>query len=472
MIWKKVLTNLIMLLCILPACITTGLPNHPEKTSPSEIWIAFFHGLGGNASVNRPLIENISIMFQQQGITLKYINPSLPNDVSLEEWSTNIAQTIFDWAKNETQTQPWIILVGHSMGGKAALHAVAQNLKNIDTYVSSVITINSPIKNLGRYRPFTYFWNGLLLRLLAKQYLHETKVVAIKDCRDIDTSIDGKTWVEGTNRSWLSFISAEAYPTDPAYDLKIQNNTIDPYPRYMDDGLVPIDAQYTDDATPVYYGTCGHQAMEKEPAAIQTLANTTVRYLLGEPINVSSFSDAWVYDHQAIRSTFWDDVVGRDETLIDSGYIFHAAGVFPPYQWVDVVGGNHTSNLRSRYETQQICCIGSLIKNVSWVSSNQTDYRLKILSQSLPLGKIELDWRVYGIIPPEHLRDHYEVEVLDGSSYGHSRITNAEWASSDCTDIGINIRSWVLLGTIKIEWRVYLNEPKQFPDMSDRYDWS
>ncbi len=450
--------------------MTVGNVIQAEKSPSPEIWMAFFHGLGGNSSVNRPLIENISRLFEQQGVTLKYINPSLPNDVSLEEWSANIALAVSDWAKNETQTRPWIILVGHSMGGKASLHAVAQNLKGIDSYVSSVITLNSPIKNLGRYRPFTYFWNGLFLRLLAEQYIHEAKVVAIKDCRDIDTSIDGKTWVEGMNRSWLSFISAEIYPTDPAYDLRIQNKTIDPYPRYMDDGLVPIDAQYTDDATTVYYGTCGHQAMLKNPVAIQTITNTTVRYLLGESINISSFSDAWVYNHQAVRSTYWDDVVGRDETLMDSGHIYHAAGLLPPYQWVDVVGGNHTSNLRSRYETQQTCCIGSRIQNVSWESTNQTDYRLKIISQALPVCKIELDWRVYGIIYPEYQRDHYEVQVLDGSSYGRSRITYAGWIDSNCTDVGIGIQSWVFLGSIKVQWSAYLKEPKQFPDMRHSYN--
>lgn len=272
------------------------------------------------------------------------------------------------------------------------------------------------------------------------------------------------------NRSWLSFISAEAYPTDPAYDLPLKNTFIDPYPRYMDDGLVPIDAQYTEDSTTVYYGVCGHQAMCDNPLAIQSLSDTIVRYLTGEPINISYFYDAWVYDHQAIRSTQWDDVVGRDETFIDSGHLSHAAGLLPPYQWVDVVGSNYTTNERSRYETQKTCCVGSQIKNVSWVSTNPTDYRLKITSQALPYCKIELDWRVYGIIPPPFDRDHYEVDISEGSSYGHSRITYAGWVDTNCTDVGITIHSWATLGIVKVEWKVYLKESMQYPDMTRRYN--
>ena len=168
MIRKIVILIFIFFFFIIDTPTAQGLTVTNHSSSQPEIWMAFFHGLGGNLTVNIPLIENISKNLQKRGILLKYINPSLPNDVNLEEWSNNIAEAIDAWQKNETQTQPWIILVGHSMGGKACLHAVAKNLKNIDNYVLSVITINSPIKNIGKYRPFTYFWNGMLLHLIAE----------------------------------------------------------------------------------------------------------------------------------------------------------------------------------------------------------------------------------------------------------------------------------------------------------------
>jgi pimeloyl-ACP methyl ester carboxylesterase len=465
----KSLIIIILFFILLQPSTTMSLPLEKQKSSQPEIWIAFFHGLGGHPIVNVPLIENISRNFEQEGITLKYINPQLPNDVNLEEWSNNIATEIVKWAGNETQSHPWIILVGHSMGGKAGLHAAANNLKNINKYVASVITINSPIKNIGRYRPLTYFWNGVLLHLVAERFLHNHKVVALKDCRDIDTSIDGRKWLSQGNRSWLSFISAEAYPTDPACNLPLTKTSIDMYPRYMDDGLVPIDAQYTEDSTTVYYGVYWHQAMVEDPEAIHSLANTTVQYLTGDTINISRFHNAWIYNHQTIIPTNWNDVVGRDEIFLDSGHISYAADLLPPYEQVDTVGGNFT-NQRSRYEVQKTSGAGSIIKNVTWMSSNPTDYRLNIAIQYLPFGKMELDWRVYGIIPSPLLRDHYEIEVLDGSSYGHSKILYAGWITNDITDLGVNIRSWAALGIINVGWKVYLKEPMQYPDMTFLYN--
>jgi pimeloyl-ACP methyl ester carboxylesterase len=405
-----------------------GMAVIKQSSSQPEIWMAFFHGLGGNSTVNIPLIKNISKNLEQRGISLKYINPQLPNDVSLDEWSNNIATAIDAWAKNETQTHPWIVLVGHSMGGKAGLHAVANKIKNIDMYVSSVITINSPIKNIGRYRPFTYFWNGMLLHLVAERVLHTHKVAALKDCRDIDTSIDGRKWLSLGNRNWLSLISAEAYPTDPECDVQLRQKPIDMYPRFMDDGLVPVDAQYTEDSTTIYYGICWHQAMVDNPTAINLLANIIVKYITGEPVDISLFHDAWIYDHQTRIPTQWNDTIGRDEILLDSGHISHAAGIFPPYRWVDSVGGSFVDQ-RNRYEVQKTSGVGSRIMSVSWTSTNPTDYRLNIATQLLPGCKIELDWRIYGIIPPQFERDRYEIEVLEGSSYGHSGIQYAGWVN-------------------------------------------
>lgn len=103
------------------------------------------------------------------------------------------------------------------------------------------------------------------------------------------------------------------------------------------------------------------------------------------------------------------------------------------------------------------------------MSNNSTDYRLNIATQLLPGGKIELDWRVYGIVPPQLERDRYEVEVLEGSSYGHSGILYAGWVNTNGSDIGFCIGSWAALGIVKVGWKVYLKEAKQFPDMSYIY---
>ncbi len=335
-------------------------------------------------------------------------------------------------------------------------------------YVASIITINSPIKNLGRYRPFTYFWNGFLLHRVAERVLHTHKVAALKDCRDIDTSIDGHKWVADKNRSWLAYISAEAYPTDPACDFNLTGKPQDMYPQYMDDGLVPIDAQYTTDSTTIYYGEYWHQAMVDNPCTIHSLANITVQYLTGNPVNVSIFHSAWLYNHQTLLPRQWNETVGRDEILLDTGHISHVTGLLPPYHWIEEVGQNH-SLPRSRFEVQKTSGVGSQVTKVNWTSSKVTDYRLNVTIRSLPLCKIDVDWRVYGIVTPALDRDHYEMEVLEGSSYGHSKIRYGGWLTENDTDLGICIDSWAAFGIVKVGWSVYLKEPRNFEDMRNVY---
>ena len=65
-----------------------------------------------------------------------------------------------------------------------------------------------------------------------------------------------------------------------------------------------------------------------------------------------------------------------------------------------------------------------------------------------------MNWRVYGIIPQQLQRDHYEIEVLEGSSYDRSGIQYAGWSSSNRSDLGVCVQSWTNPGTVKIGLKI------------------
>lgn len=300
---------IIILSLVSPSVISIKYSNKSYKIQPT-IWIAFFHGLGGNLTSNIPLINEINQQFNNSGIVLKFLNPQLPNDVNLNSWSQNIAISLKDWIEQNLQYNPRIVIVGHSMGGKAALYAAAHDDQGIFNYVESIITINSPIKNLGRYKLFTYMWNGLVVSLIAKKYLHSFKTASIIDIRDKDSSIDAKKWVIDEKKDWMAFISGENYPSDPSYDLKTMLGEVDPFPREMDDGIVPIDAQYTENAIIEYYGSYDHQSMINNQIVVKNLASIIVKYCFGEFINVSKFYEKGENTHITILPKEWTDIVG------------------------------------------------------------------------------------------------------------------------------------------------------------------
>jgi pimeloyl-ACP methyl ester carboxylesterase len=123
-----------------------------------ELNFVFLHGAGGH-SCSFQLLED-SIMRQLPAYILSYeqdhpdiqievdtLKRCYPNDVDIDTWANNIADSIDEHFPDKEN----LILVGHSMGGKTALYAVAQNIGNLADKVAMVITINSPIKSLENY---------------------------------------------------------------------------------------------------------------------------------------------------------------------------------------------------------------------------------------------------------------------------------------------------------------------------------
>jgi len=166
---------------------------------------------------------------------------SYPNFEGIEAWAQNIADNI----NKRYPDKKNLVLIGHSMGGKTALYAVAHNVGNLADKVAMVVTINSPIKSLEKYY---YVGGDTALDYWAAQMLISEKGV-VESLVNHDSSEDGK-WVS-QNKHWLAFISAESAPLSPQFAV----NGIDALPRDMDDLIVPISCQYADGADVVYYGS-------------------------------------------------------------------------------------------------------------------------------------------------------------------------------------------------------------------------
>jgi surfactin synthase thioesterase subunit len=95
------------------------------------------------------------------------------NNVDVDTWANNIADAVqkhFTGKRN-------LILVGHSMGGKAALYAVAANVKDLGNLTAMVVTINSPVKKLDDYH---VTGGGSVVN-----YLHKSRIISDKD-RTVD----------------------------------------------------------------------------------------------------------------------------------------------------------------------------------------------------------------------------------------------------------------------------------------------
>ena len=124
-----------------------------------ELNFVFLHGAGGHACSFQLLADSIMeqlpayvLIYQQDNpgakIQVNMLQRCYPAYVDIDAWAKNITDSIdkrFPDKKN-------LILVGHSMGGKTALYAVARNVGNLANKVAMVVTINSPIKSLYKYQ--------------------------------------------------------------------------------------------------------------------------------------------------------------------------------------------------------------------------------------------------------------------------------------------------------------------------------
>ncbi|HCP60244.1 MAG TPA: hypothetical protein DIT43_01515, partial [Dehalococcoidia bacterium] len=274
-----------------PACSAAQAPPQVK-----ELNFVFLHGAGGNTCAFQLLADSIIAQLPSYVIDYEQANPGTkirvntlqrcyPNDVDINTWANNIADSIDKHFPDKQN----LVLIGHSMGGKAALHAVAQNAGNLTDKVGLVVTINSPIKSLQEY----YVTGGGSIRdyCRARWLLSDEGV-----CNSVayyDSSRDGE-WV-GYSKHWLAFISGEAAPLSEQFDV----GKVDALPRNMDDSIVPLSAQYSDGADVIYYGEHGHSDFTTSDEVAGFIADQILRYLFGGHVEYTVFTKGGTFEHKA-----------------------------------------------------------------------------------------------------------------------------------------------------------------------------
>ncbi len=406
-----------------------------------ELNFVFLHGMGASSASMQLLADTIKdlapvyisqhkIKNPETSITINMLQRSYPNTVDVNTWSNNIADAVqkhFSGKEN-------LILVGHSMGGKSALYAAAQN-PYLSKITSMVVTINSPVKNLDAYH---VTGGGSVV-----DYLRTTRAIddqgIAESLSNYDSSGDGSQ--VGKNKHWLALISSESAPLSPLYDF----TGLDAFPEDMDDGLVPISAQYATGADVVYYGEHGHSDFGINSGDAEVVADYILRYIFGGDIKTSAPISDGLFEHHAgwLPVTYhWNDRLG--ESSIVMGTLSHTNTSLIKWQeWEDVVWGYSAGTVGGTYKVRLTSFpLLSQISQTYWLNpEDPTDGRLFIKTRAAPGTKVSLQWRVYRYkpLPPEIIRDHYEIKVIDGTSL--VGINDASWLSENTTDMRIHVKS-------------------------------
>ena len=430
-----------------------------DPVQVKELNFVFLHGAGGSICDLQLLADSIleqlpaHILDYEQStpgtsIRVDTLQRCYPNDVDIKTWANNIADSIDKHFHNKKN----LILIGHSVGGKAALYAVAHNIGDLADKVALVVTINSPIKSLDEYY---VTGGGSVLDYCRARWLLSDQGV----CNSVayyDSSQDG-SWV-GSNKHWLAFISGEAAPSSVQFDI----GGIDAWPRDMDDSAIPISAQYSEGADVIYYGEHGHSDFRVLDEVAGFMAEQILRYLFGGPIECSVFARGGAFEHKANwlpGTDYWEDVVG--EVLVGSGRLEHKNESYIKWQeWEDVVGECPPEGKRSSYQVSRVSSFPFLtsIQESHWLSpDNPEDCRLYLRTRAAPRSRVQVDWSIYrqGLLPMEIKRDRYEVEIVTGTPL--TNITRVSWITDDPRDLRLRIWSQAEspFRWCKAEWRAY-----------------
>ena len=333
----------------------------------SEINVLFLHGMPETPNVLVPLQEKLDDLFAGQNVMLNAWYPHLPDAESIEVWAENIVEEIEKWDPNGS-----IVIIGLSMGGKAAIHAVADSKFNIQQRVDTVITINSPIKKFEKYYNsfFGYWYPPSIIPFMATQVMGYEKADGLADVIFYDSTAEAD-WI-AQQKQLLTFISGERYPNDELFDDALG----DMFPRAIDDGTVPTPAQYTELSDTIYYGVCQHEAVFRDlttNGACDKIAENISRYICGKPVHCSVLADSGIIRHKThfvTQKTSWTDFITPDgESQRD-------------HVLVQIKKDTHRLNTD--------------ITEVQWLSENTSDTRFSIQSYScIPFGKITIQWEFF-----------------------------------------------------------------------------
>jgi pimeloyl-ACP methyl ester carboxylesterase len=441
-----------------------------EANGPAvkELNFVFLHGAGGNPCGPQLLADSILeqipdfiLKYQQAnpGVEVKvnFLNRCYPSDIDVETWAANIADSI----DNHFAGRGNLILIGHSMGGKSALYAVAKNIDNLAERVKLVVTINSPIKSLNNYQ---LVGNSSFSDFCRAGWLIRPDQGVCASVGSYDSSEDGK-WV-GQNKHWLAFISGENAPLSPQFDY----GGFDPYPRDMDDGALPMSAQYADGADVIYYGEYGHSEFTVTKELAVSMAGEILSYIFGGTIECSVQARDGVWQHKAgmlLGTDYWQDIIG--DVLGDSSFIWHWNPSYTRWQeWEDTIEYHpptYENQLRSQFEVkrERSAPFFTKVKEVRWLSpDNPADCRLYLRTSAAPRNSIQVDYNIYvqGLLPEGTKRDHYEIEIVAGTPM--AEISQASWLNDNTRDlrVGVSSRAERPFRWFEAKWRVYYQESR------------
>ncbi len=447
------------------AMVLVAVPNHPARaavTAEKDLNFVFLHGMGATAASMQSLADVIDERAQPRIAAYQQANPgvvvklnmllrSYPNNVGAETWAENVATDV----KTHFGGKADLILVGHSMGGKAALYGVAHNSGGLGDLTDLVVTINTPVRNLDAYH---IVGGGTVT-----DYIRTSRVISdngvATSLGSYDSSEDGRE--VGNDKRWLALISSEPAPLSPEFDF----SGLDPYPQDMDDGLVPISAQYAPGADSVYYGEHGHSDFSDQPDVTGYVADKILTYVFGGQIAISAEEGGGTFEHHAGFLPFtyrWSDRLG--ETIGGSGVFSHTNDSLLRWQsWNDVVGACSPGSRPSRYQTSVTSFpFLTRLTRRSWANpKDPSDCAIEIGSKAAPKTRITVRWKIieYRPLPDGAKRDHYEIKVVEGTPV--VGIIAASWISADSSDVRINASSQAEgpFRWFKAEYRVFSQKP-------------
>jgi pimeloyl-ACP methyl ester carboxylesterase len=457
-ITKQLALALTLLLCIQLITPVPAQPASAKSIQVKELNFVFLHGAGGNPCSLQYLEDIILEKLPLYIADYNQTNPGIeirtdmlkrcyPGNIDIDTWAHNIADSINKYFANKKN----LVLIGHSMGGKTALYTVANNIGSIADKVVAVITINSPIKNMKDY----YVTGGASITDYARAQWFITDMGILDSVINYDSSKDGK-WVS-ENKHWLAFISAEPAPLSEEYNYA----GVDPLPRDMDDGIIPISAQYTDAADVVYYGDHGHSDFSATPEIADFIASQTLNYLFGKYMEYSIFSRSDSLGHKAdwlLGTDSYEDVTG--EVPVSSGIVEHKNESFTKWQeWEDVVGESSPGIERSSYQiSRESLPLFTTVKESRWMNPDDpADCQLYLRTRAAPRTTVKVKWIAHkkGLLPVGLTRDHYEVEIIAGTPF--TSINQVMWETDDLRDLRLRIDSEAQspFRWFSAQWKVY-----------------
>ncbi len=447
---------LILLLLVTLLVTLTGAPAQADTAvEVKELNLVFLHGANSTSWAMQLLSDIISIRIKDfiykyetshPGVKIVYdsLNRCYPNNVDIDVWANNIATSCKSFFHDDN-----LILIGHSMGGKTALYATANDIGGLQDMVKGVITINSPVRNLNHY----YFTGGG--DYWSAAWLIPQDHGVIGSLEQYDAGKDG-TWV-AANKHWLAFCSAEFTPTSPQFDI----SGTDVLPRDMDDKIVPISAQYAKGADIVYYGEHGHSDFVEDPVLASYLAENILRYIFGGTMEYSVLRSSGSYEHQAgwfPVSYNWNDLAG--EFPAQSGTIIHKNNSAKWVNYEDIVGWQtEGTEKRSSFKVKRTSFSWlSAVRGAEWVSpEDDHDERISIRTRAAPWSTVKVDWVINGFIEPETGdRSHYEVSIKTGTPF--TSVDRVNWASVENEhDFRLNITSQAEgpLRYFEVSWKTF-----------------